>query len=168
MTRRSQRISLSHFFQRRKEQKPCKTTTNIILQSPTNKSLPKAQSQSISPSLPPNQAPDIYTHKVLIKRHRIMLQHNIPFPSSNTFHQLHIAYARPLYTPAVRIIRTHTHTHISNGENCLSLSIRQKGKKNRSNRYIGGLRLQPGSLLFWVFFLQLGSLVIQIFRGARA
>ena len=151
MTRRSQRISLSHFFQRRKEQKPCKTTTNIILQSPTNKSLPKAQSQSISPSLPPNQAPDIYTHnKVLIKRHRIMLQHNIPFPSSNTFHQLQIAYARPLYTPAVLIIRTHTHT--SPTGRTLSLSLSDKKEKKIAQIGISGVFVYSLALSFFGCF----------------
>jgi hypothetical protein len=169
MTRQSQRISLSHFFQRQKEEKkkPHKITTNIILQSPTKKSRPKAQSQSVSRSLSlPTRRP-IYKHKVLIKRHRIMLTHNIiPFPSSNNLSSTpyslcpsHSIHQQCAY---------HPHTHLQSGE----LSLYQMKKKGKFAQIgiIGGVRLQPGSLSVFlgVFFLQLGSLVIHIFRGARA
>jgi hypothetical protein len=170
MTRQSQRIFLSRFFQSKKK-KPHKITTNIILQSPTKKSRPKAQSQSVSRSLSlPTRRP-IYTHKVLIKRHRIMLTHNIiPFPSSNNLSST--PYSLCLSHSIHQQCAYHPHTHIPKVESSLSLSMRTKKRKIRSNRYIGGLRLQPGSLsVFWVFsflLLQLGSLVIQIFRGARA
>jgi len=121
MTRQSQRIFLSRFFQSKKK-KPHEITTNIILQFPTKKSRPKAQSQSVSISLSlPTRRP-IYTHTKFSSNATASCHtHNMPFPSSNNLSSTpyslcpsHSIHQQCAY---------HPHTHTSPKWRALSLSL---------------------------------------------